>query len=232
MVVTPPAFLFDGEDFQAGMLHMSPAAVGVCSRWLCHQWSHGLIPNDRRQLMQIDGCFPDERDALRTEVSPKFREKEDGSLSNARLETIRDDLLAARKQKNDAGKRGANARWRQERNDATAMAEPERSQCLSSSFSSPISLPEGDYAEGGNGAKYPPAFEALWAAVPKHLRREKSRVLTNWQKAVDKLREGWTCPDGGSLTPEMYLVDRMTAFVTSRTVQPTTDDEPAEVGAK
>lgn len=84
----PPSFDFYPDDFVGGTLGMHPTARGIYITLLCHQWSHGSIPNptNTRQFVQITGAMPDELEQHMPEVLSKFERRENGQLVNARLE--------------------------------------------------------------------------------------------------------------------------------------------------
>ena len=82
----PPSFDFYPDDFIGGTLGMHPTARGIYITLLCHQWSHGSIPNPTniRQFVQITGAMPDELEEHLPEVLRKFEQCDEGYV-NARL---------------------------------------------------------------------------------------------------------------------------------------------------
>lgn len=103
----PPSFDFYPEDFLAGTMHLHPVCIGIYIRLLCFQWSHGAIPTDQRQLMQVTGAMPSELEEYLSQVLSKFDKCEDGALRNARLERERARKTAVSQQRANA----AGARW-------------------------------------------------------------------------------------------------------------------------
>lgn len=102
----PPSFDFYPEDFLAGTMHLHPACIGIYIRLLCFQWSHGAIPSDKRQLMQITGAMADELDLYLSQVLNKFELCDDGLYRNARLERERDKKQKLSEARAEAGRRG------------------------------------------------------------------------------------------------------------------------------
>lgn len=100
-----PAFQFYADDFIAGTVDLSPAAVGVYMRFLCYQWSKGALPNERRILRRISGCTDAEFDEVWGEISHKFTEAE-GGFQNKRMEKVR-EIQATRA---ESGSRGGSKR--------------------------------------------------------------------------------------------------------------------------
>jgi uncharacterized protein YdaU (DUF1376 family) len=114
----PPSFDFYPEDFLAGTMHLHPVCIGIYIRLLCFQWSHGTIPTDRRQLMQVTGAMPEELDEHLTQVLSKFELCDDGSRRNARLERERARKMLVSEQRANA----AQASWAMRR--TTNQANP------------------------------------------------------------------------------------------------------------
>lgn len=85
-----PWFAFYADDYIAGTRDMSAAARGVYVDLLCYQFTHGAIPDDSRKICRIAGIFPDEWEEIEGEVREKFRESEQGKLSNERMESERE----------------------------------------------------------------------------------------------------------------------------------------------
>lgn len=117
-----PAFLFYAEDFATGTAAMSPMEVGVYIRCLCHQWSHGYVPDDERQIARLSGAMLEEIASAWPSVSKKFVETSPGQLQNTRLEQVREDLLETSERRSKAGKRGAVKRWGKKKSDSRASS--------------------------------------------------------------------------------------------------------------
>jgi uncharacterized protein YdaU (DUF1376 family) len=141
-----PYFPFFAEDFAAGTAAMSPMEVGIYIRALCHQWSHGFVPNDATKIARIAGALPSEVADAWPAVAGKFCETSAGKLQNARLEDERAKLLARIEARSSAGKAGAEARWSNGKRTADAMAN---------------ALPKRKRAHSGrNGKTMPRAFDS------------------------------------------------------------------------
>jgi uncharacterized protein YdaU (DUF1376 family) len=125
-----PAFLLYPEDFAAGTADMSPLEVGVYMRCLCHQWSHGFVPDDVAKIGRITGATPEEAAGAWPAVSQKFQESEPGKLQNRRMEEERQKLSVQSRKRSRAGKRGAKARWDDGKHDGNEhgkrMAKPKQ----------------------------------------------------------------------------------------------------------
>ena len=103
----PPSFDLYPDDLVAGTMHLHPICMGMYMRLLCFQWSHGSIPSDRRQLMQITGALPEELDEHLPTVLGKFEKDASGVYRNSRLEAERAKKLQVSKRRSDA----AQSRW-------------------------------------------------------------------------------------------------------------------------
>lgn len=124
-----PYFPLYVEDFAMGTAAMTPTAVGIYARCLCHQWAHGFVPNDRIAVARLSGALPDEVDAAWDSLNQKLKETSPGRLQNARLERERADMLEKIERRSTAGKAGAEARWGNGNRNATAMANGLPTQC-------------------------------------------------------------------------------------------------------
>jgi len=108
----PPSFDFYPDDFLGGTVGMHPLARGIYISLLCHQWSHGSIPNPAniRQYVQITGAMPDELEEHLSDVLRKFEQREDGLLVNNRIEKEYRKKIEIREKRVVSGKAGANAK--------------------------------------------------------------------------------------------------------------------------
>ncbi len=193
-----PAFQFYADDFLAGTADMSAEEVGAYIRLLCHQWSKGAIPADEERAGRIAGLMGSP--CLRY-VLAKFSPCDDGQLRNARLEKVRQEQAEFRANQARSGKKGAEARWSQWRNDGNpigdAMASPSRPQWRNDGSPSPSPSPTNTqytppaspsgslFPETGSPKpkakrELPPGFEAFWAAYPKRV--SKPQAERAWAK--------------------------------------------------
>lgn len=113
---TPPSFDLYPDDLVAGTMHLHPICMGMYMRLLCFQWSHGSIPSDRRQLMQITGALPEELDEHLATVLSKFEKDDSGVYRNPRLEAERAKKMQVSRRRSDA----AQSRWNNAIPGATA----------------------------------------------------------------------------------------------------------------
>lgn len=111
----PPSFDFYPDDFVGGTLGMHPTARGIYITLLCHQWSHGSIPNPTniRQFVQITGAMPDELSEHLPEVLEKFEQDDLGRMVNMRLLREYDRKMRVLETWQKNGKRGGRPRVNQ-----------------------------------------------------------------------------------------------------------------------
>jgi len=113
-----PWFAFYVDDFVSGTIAMSMAARGAFVSMLAYQFSNGTVPSDDRSICRIIGAFPDEWEAIKDEVLPKFRDNLDGTIANERMEKERLEREGIRQSKIDAAKK----RWSKKDADGDARA--------------------------------------------------------------------------------------------------------------
>lgn len=104
----PPAFQFYPKDFLEGTAYMSNAETGAYIRLLCHQWSKNALENEREVLIRL--CQGDEQGldiALK-----KFQKIKGGKIANKRLQSVRKNQNKSRNDKANAGLKGAEKRWK------------------------------------------------------------------------------------------------------------------------
>ena len=112
-----PWFAFYVDDFVSGTIAMSMAARGAFVSMLAYQFSNGTVPSDDRSICRIIGAFPDEWEAIKDEVLPKFRDNLDGTIANERMEKERLEREGIRQSKIDAAKK----RWSKKDADGDAL---------------------------------------------------------------------------------------------------------------
>jgi uncharacterized protein YdaU (DUF1376 family) len=113
-----PAFPFYAQDFLVDVSEWSAEEVGVYVRLLATQWINGSINSEPERLIISGG--PEVLKAWPT-VCTKFKKGDDGRLRNNKLEEIREEKNFFLKKQSENGKKGAEARWR---NDADANSAP------------------------------------------------------------------------------------------------------------
>lgn len=97
-----PAFQFYPSDFIMGTASMTPDEVGGYIRLLCHQWTGGGVPNNRKKLESLTGISGESLDT----ILEKFRLYEDGKLKNDRLEKVRSGQQEYREKQSRIAKTG------------------------------------------------------------------------------------------------------------------------------
>lgn len=110
-----PWFPFWPSDFLSdeNVLVMSNEEVGIYVKLLCHQWKEGSIPKDGKAMAKLSGCDTDAMTTAWQAVGKCFAELSGnpGRLANIRMEAEREKQQNKRKARQDAGLRGAAARW-------------------------------------------------------------------------------------------------------------------------
>lgn len=214
-----PAFLFYPEDFAAGTAAMSPLAVGIYIRCLCHQWSHGSLPNDQEAITRIAGAMPDETAKAWPTVSKKFQEVEPGILQNVRLETERQKLIKQGRKRSSAGRRGAMSRWgddkphgkRDGKGHGKRMANAKQND--NKNMASRVANANANANETGLEIANANAFDEFWALVPNKVGKRTAEKAYKLAVSVISLRPVEAGP--GADDPHGFLLERMRAFAAS-----------------
>lgn len=116
-----PWFPFYGADFAGTVRTWSSEEIGCYVLLLIEQWVNGSIPTDVSELARI---HPD----IVTHWQAKLRDKFPQGR-NERLEEIRQETIAKRDARSEAGRTAAHARWgTTEESDADAMPSHMQSQ--------------------------------------------------------------------------------------------------------
>jgi uncharacterized protein YdaU (DUF1376 family) len=194
-----PAFLFYAEDFATGTAAMSPMEVGIYIRCLCHQWSHGFVPDDQRQIARLSGAMLDEIANAWPNVQKKFVESAPGQLQNARLEQVREELLDTHERRAKAGKRGATKRWGKKRRHSPANG-PATSRGYSKTMASRVEDEDDneDDNESGNETESKPSLKEKVGAVVSHYQTYHPRARAGSKersKIAERLRDGSSVDD-------------------------------------
>jgi len=111
-----PAFQLFAADFYMDTLEWSVDEVGIYWRLLEAQWVNGSIPDDMERLCRIAGCGAKKFSSGWKIVGAKFKLNGDGRLQNVRLEETREVQRKYRESQSEAGKRGAEKRWKGDNN--------------------------------------------------------------------------------------------------------------------
>jgi uncharacterized protein YdaU (DUF1376 family) len=180
-----PYFNFYPADFVMGTRNMTAAQKGAYIMLLCHQWDHGFVPGDPRELVAICGCSHAVIQPVLSEkfqkISVNFPEK----FQNSRLEHERKISHDSYAKKRDSGRIAANARWHPQCHP-TAPAMPPPSQSESKS--------ESDLHEREKAEPSPNFPEAERPGIPEVTAYAQTIGLAQW-KALDWLNEmnggGW-----------------------------------------
>lgn len=89
--MTDAALPFWWDAFDDATDHWNCFEVGVYMRLLCHQYKHGSIPNDPKQLATICSCqLGHFKVAWERYIHVKFMKCDDGKLRNRKAKTVRD----------------------------------------------------------------------------------------------------------------------------------------------
>lgn len=116
-----PAFLLYVDDFIAGTAEMSAEEVGAYIRLLCHQWTHGGVPDSQDRSGRIAGLMGSPSLGY---VLAKFSLCEDGMLRNSRLESVRSERDKFVLKQAENGLKGAQKRWSDGQTDGDPNGEP------------------------------------------------------------------------------------------------------------
>jgi uncharacterized protein YdaU (DUF1376 family) len=86
-----PAFQFYASDFLTDTQSWEAFEVGVYIRLLSNQWVNGSLPSDLKRLSRIAGCEYQEMEKAWVILGFKFLDKNDGTIINQKLESVRAD---------------------------------------------------------------------------------------------------------------------------------------------
>lgn len=106
-----PWYVRDYAEDEAVKL-MTYEQEGVYRRLLDHQWFHGGLPSDINQVAQLVPKVAPKR--FKKDIWPAMQAKfelTEGRLINPKLERVRADVAAFKRQRSEAGKAGAATRW-------------------------------------------------------------------------------------------------------------------------
>lgn len=121
----PPAFPLYAADFYMDTITWSVDEIGIYFRLLMCEWVNGPLPLDIPSLIKIASCGSKKFSSGWKKVESKFEKMNDGRLINLRLESVRKDQDNYRKSQQEAGKRGAEKRWKIDSNpNGDPIGEP------------------------------------------------------------------------------------------------------------
>lgn len=203
-MASSPAFQFYPGDFVTGTIHMTAEEIGGYMLLLCTQWEQGSLPPDPASLRRIARCSAKALTAILT----KFVAGEDGQLRNERMESVRSERDEFCKKQGIRAKQ----RWKNKKNDATAMP-PHRSgidpalptqypndALRSSSSSSGKTDRQTDTRGRGEPAGELPDRSLLLEAFARLMNRPQSQIswgpIVNWLATVEgdgQMLLAWKC---------------------------------------
>ena len=183
-----PAFQFYPTDFLAdeNVALMGLAARGAYITLMSHCWLEGTIPEDPAAIaglcVTVDGPLDSTAMAeLWETIGPCFKPaRKEGRLKHPRLDKERRKQRLNAKLKSEAGKAGAEKRWRDKGKSAsqthsTAIADPMAKNSSSSSI--PTSIPTPDK----NKKASPPSRWALSSfEIPEGINGRCQKLLQDW----------------------------------------------------
>jgi len=129
----PPSFQFYPQDFisDLNVQNMKPEERGIYIMLLCHCWIEDGLPADDSDPMAT---------LFKSLAVARCFVKKKGKFRNPRLDKERAKQLSYHKSQQEAGLRGAEARWgRHSKPIATPMAKHSSSSSSSSSYKKPPS---------------------------------------------------------------------------------------------
>jgi uncharacterized protein YdaU (DUF1376 family) len=195
----PPAYQRYPKDYLTDerVMVMTLEQEGAYNRLLDYSWLHGSIPDDVTQLAPLCKTTPEHMAELWPGIAPCFVEKQPGRLVNRKLEKVRAEQKAYRKRRQEAGKKGAEARWSQEDNSTAnpiattlPMAHDSPSPSSAPSTSSVPTEPGKPDVENPLGDAVETLRETLWLAdTPPARYSTVANDLSIWNAA---LRAGYT----------------------------------------
>jgi uncharacterized protein YdaU (DUF1376 family) len=127
----PPSYPWYPRDFMADepVMLMTLEQEGAYRRLLDHQWLHGSIPVDLKQLAVIcKGVTASKMKALWAGIAECFVvvPDDDARLVNERLERVREEYVKFRTGKSEAGSKGNEVRWKNHRKRIAKGSQSDR----------------------------------------------------------------------------------------------------------
>lgn len=156
---------------------MTHAERGAYIDLLAFAWREESLPDDIDALARLVGVDPLTMAEWWNRIGPCWKPNGSGRLVNDRLERERRSMLQRRRQRSEAGKKGARNRWAQTELDSAAIALPLANDNLASAS-----------ASASTTTDYSNDFEDFWNRYPKRAGSNPKRdAWKNWQA---RLREG------------------------------------------
>ena len=176
-----PAFQFYAQDFisDENVVLMSNQEVGCYIKLLCFQWKQGSIPSDINKIAKLCGENSEVMAELWPSIEPCFKQNgRRDRMANPRMEAERKKMNAYRKERSEAGKRGAKKRWKNKHKNGSAIKEPLAKNSPSSSSSSSSS-----YKDTSREVYY---SNKLYTLIVERNPNFKKPNLQNWAQTIDR----------------------------------------------
>lgn len=119
---------------------MSLAAKGAYIELLCHQWEHGSIPDDPKQLAKILGVSAYTFKGIWDEIAKKFPRDCENNLRNPKQDALRILAYGKSKKARESGSLGGQAKAKQGQ-EPVANAKETLSECSSELGSESLPIP-------------------------------------------------------------------------------------------
>jgi len=125
---------------------MTDEEVGVYIRLLLCQWANGEVPNNERRMRGLLNGASDS--AIGYVLADKFVETDTGYV-NERMRLVREEALAFRERRSEAGRKAASARWGDATGNAIASETHPRGNAIAitSNLQSPLPKIEDVYGQ-------------------------------------------------------------------------------------
>ncbi len=182
-----PAFRLYAADFlvDENVVLMSNTQVGCYIKLICYCWREGSIPDDPAKVAKLVGEDGSAMAELWGGIRLCFAEALDtpGRLVHKRLKEEREKQIEFRKERSEAGKRGAKARWDKDLGasdtaDGSPIEKPKAKRMAKNGLSLSLSSSDIPPAPKGEGR-----FEEFWAIWPKNERKQdKAKCIDHWKR--------------------------------------------------
>lgn len=111
-----PAFQLYPADFYMDTGEWTVEEIGIYTRLLFSEWINGDLPDDPQRLARIAGCGSKKFKKAWPIVTTKFVHNGQLRLINKKMESVREKQRKYRESQSEAGKRGAEKRWKTDSN--------------------------------------------------------------------------------------------------------------------
>jgi uncharacterized protein YdaU (DUF1376 family) len=104
-------FPLDANSFlnDENVAKMNTGERGLYISMLCWQWHEGSVPDDPDELAPLLRVKPSEIKRAWPAVRERFTPRDDGRLTNRKLESVRDEVLGRYQKAKESGQRGGRA---------------------------------------------------------------------------------------------------------------------------